>query len=156
MKKNDRNKYLKSLRRKRNSNSEGNIQQPFYQLQTPAVTSKNRDQILKNSQTGKNQCRSNLEQQDLKRKESRLRRNHGLRRSDRESQKKYYKLEYVSLKKDQAVSVKNKLTSLNPVIDKDGLLRYNGKLKYAEYLTDGTRYPINLRRKSPVTRLIVK
>lgn len=43
MKKNDRNKYLKSFRRKRNSNSEGNIQQPFYQLQTPAVTSKNRD-----------------------------------------------------------------------------------------------------------------
>lgn len=79
-----------------------------------------------------------------------------LRRTLRESQKKYYKVKYESLKKGKAVSVKKKMANLNPVIDKDGLFRCNGRLKHGEYLPYDIRYQITLGGESPMTMLIVK
>ena len=55
-----------------------------------------------------------------------------------------------------AKQLKNsKLLSLNPILDEDGLLRSDGRLRYADYLPSDARYPIILPRKSGVTRLIV-
>jgi len=44
----------------------------------------------------------------------------------------------------------------NPILDEDGLLRSDGRLRYADYLPFDARYPVILPRKSWVTRLIVK
>ena len=71
----------------------------------------------------------------------------------RESQKKYYKVEYESLKKGKAVSVKKKMANLNPVIDKDGLFRCNGRLKHGEYLPYDIRYQITLGGESPMNHV---
>ena len=49
-----------------------------------------------------------------------------------------------------------KLSPLNPVIDDDGILRCDGRLRYAEYLPWETRYPIILPKSHPVTQLIIK
>ena len=51
---------------------------------------------------------------------------------------------------------KSKLMSLNPKIDDDGVLRCDGRLKYAENLPYDVRFPVILARKSWVTKLIVK
>ena len=47
------------------------------------------------------------------------------------------------------------LTRLNPKNDGDGLLRMDGRLRFADELPYGTRHPILLRKDHPVTRLIV-
>jgi hypothetical protein len=60
------------------------------------------------------------------------------------------------LKKAKPILSSSKLISLNPKIDQDGLLRADGRLKYAEFLPFDVRYPVILPRKAAVTRLIVK
>ena len=45
---------------------------------------------------------------------------------------------------------------MNPRIDEDGLFRYDGHLKYAEFLPFDVRFPIFLPRKNWITKLIVK
>ena len=47
------------------------------------------------------------------------------------------------------------LTRLNPKNDGDGLLRMDGRLRFADELPYGTRHPILLPKDHPVTRLIV-
>ena len=42
------------------------------------------------------------------------------------------------------------------ILDEDGLLRSDGRLRYANYLPFDARYPVIQPRKSWVTRLIVK
>ena len=45
---------------------------------------------------------------------------------------------------------------LKPLIDNDGLLRCNSRLRYAEHMSYDTRFPVILPRKSYVTKLIVR
>ena len=56
----------------------------------------------------------------------------------------------------KSIQQNSKLLSLNPILDEDGLLRSDGRLRYADYLPFDARYPIILPRKNRVTRLIVK
>ena len=49
-----------------------------------------------------------------------------------------------------------KLLSLNLILDEDGLLRSDERLRYADYLPFDARYPVILPRKGRVTRLIGK
>ena len=49
-----------------------------------------------------------------------------------ESQKINYRVQYQGLKKGPSVSVKSKPANLNPVIDKDGLLRCNERMKHVK------------------------
>ncbi|CAG2208608.1 unnamed protein product [Mytilus edulis] len=50
----------------------------------------------------------------------------------------------------------SKLLGLQPRIDENGLIRCDGRLEYAEFLSFDARYPIILPRKNWVTKLIVK
>ena len=50
----------------------------------------------------------------------------------------------------------SKLQPLKPVLDEEGVLRCDGRLRYAEYLPWETCYPIILPRNHWVTTLIIK
>ena len=50
------------------------------------------------------------------------------------SQKECFKQEYEPLQRGGSVPTSSKLASLLPELDSDGLMRYNGQLKYAEFL----------------------
>ena len=41
-------------------------------------------------------------------------------------------------------------------MDEDGIMRYDTRLKYADFLSYDTRFPVLLPRKHRVTKLIVK
>ena len=58
--------------------------------------------------------------------------------------------------KCSALIRKNKLLKLCPRLDDNGIIRADGRLKYAEFLPYNTRYPIVLPRKNWVTKLIIK
>jgi len=64
--------------------------------------------------------------------------------------------EYKVLTNGGKVSRNSKLLPLNPVIDTDGVLRCDGRLQNAEYLSHENRNPIILPRKNHVTGLIVR
>ena len=64
--------------------------------------------------------------------------------------------EYKPLMCGNSIPIKSKLLKLKPVIDQDGIMRSDGRLKYAEFLPYSVRYPIVLPRKHWVTKLIVK
>jgi len=49
-----------------------------------------------------------------------------------------------------------KLLSLNPIIDDDGFIRYDGRLEYAEFLPFSVRFLIILPFKNWITKLIQK
>ena len=72
------------------------------------------------------------------------------------AQQEAFQEEYKALVNFKSIPQKSKVLSLNPILDEDGLLRSDGKLRYADYLPFDARYPIILPRKSGVTRLIVK
>ncbi|XP_065941558.1 uncharacterized protein [Magallana gigas] len=74
----------------------------------------------------------------------------------RTAQKCEFHCEYRLLKQNKPLHQSSKLLSLNPVIDEDGLLRCDGRLKYAEYLPYDVRYPVILPRNNRVTTLIIK
>jgi hypothetical protein len=67
-----------------------------------------------------------------------------------------YPEEYTCLLKGINLKRNSKLLHLNPVIDKDGLIRSDSRLRNAEFLAYDTRFPIILPRKSWITKLIVK
>lgn len=50
----------------------------------------------------------------------------------------------------------SKLLSLNPRIEEGRLVRCDGRLKYAEFLSFDVRFPIILTRKNLIAKLIVK
>ena len=54
----------------------------------------------------------------------------------------------VKLFKEEAVSTSRKLASLSPELGSDGLIRCNGRLKYAEFLPYEARLPVILPRES--------
>eukprot|EP00112_Aurelia_sp_Birch-Aquarium-sp1_P012313 Seg259.12 transcript_id=Seg259.12/GoldUCD/mRNA.D3Y31 product="hypothetical protein" protein_id=Seg259.12/GoldUCD/D3Y31 len=74
----------------------------------------------------------------------------------REVQQDAFATEYQQLLKGKQIKSDSKLIALQPRIDEDGLLRCNGRLRYADFLPYDARYPIILPRKNWVTKLIVK
>ncbi|XP_053406667.1 uncharacterized protein LOC123558187 [Mercenaria mercenaria] len=67
-----------------------------------------------------------------------------------------FEQEYTCISKGKAIPNSSKLAPLNPILDTDGLLRCNSRLKYADYISYDVRYPIILPRKHSITKLIVK
>ena len=53
-------------------------------------------------------------------------------------------------------SVKNQLSSLDPFLDKDGLLRVGGRLSNSTELNYGVKHPVILPRHSHITTMIIK
>ena len=74
----------------------------------------------------------------------------------REVQQDAFASEYQQLLKGEQVKSDSKLVALQPRVDEDGLLRCNGRLRYAYFLPYDARHPILLPRKYWVTKLIVK
>ena len=71
-------------------------------------------------------------------------------------QRKVFADEYQALEQRKPLPRTSKILSLNPKMDDEGLLRCDGRLKNADYLSFDSRYPIILPRKSWVTKLIIK
>lgn len=72
------------------------------------------------------------------------------------AQRESFRTEYKSLVQGKEISVNSKLKVLNPILDEDGLMRSNSRLRYDKYLPHDTRFPIILPRKNWTTKLIVK
>ncbi|XP_070581780.1 uncharacterized protein [Ptychodera flava] len=64
--------------------------------------------------------------------------------------------EYSALVGKKELPKKSKLLGLRPRLDEDGLMRCDGRLRYADYLPYDVRYPVILPRRNWVTKLIVK
>lgn len=64
--------------------------------------------------------------------------------------------EWTSLSRGRTLPANSKLLGLQPRLDDDGLLRSDGRLKNAKFLSYDVRYPIILPRKCWTTKLIVK
>ena len=60
-----------------------------------------------------------------------------------------------SLRNGPGIPSRSSVKSLNPILDTEGLLRVNGRLKLAENISEDTRNPILLPRKHHITRLII-
>lgn len=67
-----------------------------------------------------------------------------------------FREEWKSLSRRKPLPSNSKLLGLQPKLDDDGLMRSDGRLKYAQFLSYDVRYPVILPRKSWVTKLIVK
>ena len=64
--------------------------------------------------------------------------------------------EYTALRSGKPISKKSQLIKLNPCIDEDGIIRCDGRLKFADFLPYDTRFQIILPRGHWVTKLIAK
>ena len=64
--------------------------------------------------------------------------------------------EWNALLHGRPISSSSKLIGLQPKVDDDGLMRSDGRLKHAKFLSFDVRYPIILPRQSWITKLIVK
>ena len=64
--------------------------------------------------------------------------------------------EWASLSRGRQLSSNSKIIALQPKIDDDGLLRSDGRLQNAKFLSYDVRYPVILPRNSRITKLIVK
>ena len=73
-----------------------------------------------------------------------------------EAQQKSFKQEHLLLQQGRCVPANSKLSSLNPFLDEDGVMRCNGRLNLAYTLPYDARCPIILPRDDPLTKLIVK
>lgn len=74
----------------------------------------------------------------------------------KQAQKTAFPEEYSALEQKKQLPRNSKLMPLNPKLDEDGLIRSDSRLKYAEFISYDTRYPIILPRKNWITKLIVK
>ncbi|XP_028413247.1 uncharacterized protein LOC114536094 [Dendronephthya gigantea] len=74
----------------------------------------------------------------------------------RQAQKEAFVEEYAMLQKKKPVSQRSILSKLNPVLDEQGIIRSDSRLRYAEYLPYHVRFPIILPRGHWTTKLIVK
>ena len=74
----------------------------------------------------------------------------------REAQGEVFKEEMQAIKAGRELPSARKLQPLRPVLDEDGVLRCDGRLRYAEYLPWETRFPIILPRSHWVMTLIIK
>ena len=71
----------------------------------------------------------------------------------REAQQAAFTEEY---HENKLISKKSRLKTLVPLLDEDGLIRCDGRLRFAEFLPYDMRFPIILPRGSWTTKLIVK
>ena len=60
-----------------------------------------------------------------------------------------------SLRNGRGIPSRSIVKSLNPILDTEGLLHVNGRLKLAENISEDARNPILLPRKHHITRLII-
>ena len=74
----------------------------------------------------------------------------------REAQQAAFTEEYHALQENKLISKKSRLKTLVPLLDEDGLIRCDGRLRFAEFLPYDMRYLIILPRGSWTTKLIVK
>ena len=72
------------------------------------------------------------------------------------AQRETFHDEYAALSAGKPIPKKSQLIKLNPSIDDDGVIRSDGRLKFADFLPYDTRFPIILPRGHWVTKLIVK
>ena len=72
------------------------------------------------------------------------------------AQRDGFSAEFKLLSCGKILKIDSKIIGLQPKIDDDGLMRSDGRLKFAEFLPYDVRYPIILPRKNWVTKLIVK
>lgn len=72
------------------------------------------------------------------------------------AQKNAFPKEYKALNNQKTLPNDSKLLALKPKLDEDGIIRSDGRLKYAEFLPVDVRFPIILPRKNWTTQLIVK
>ena len=72
------------------------------------------------------------------------------------AQRETFHNEYAALSAGKPIPKKSQLIKLNPCIDDDGVIRSDGRLKFAYFLPYDTRFPIILPRGHWVTKLIVK
>ena len=64
--------------------------------------------------------------------------------------------EWAALSRGRQLSSNSKIIALQPKIDDDGLIRSDGRLQNAKFLSYDVRYPVILPRNSRITKLIVK
>ena len=72
------------------------------------------------------------------------------------AQQEGYRGDYCIVKSGKPVPKTSPLVKLNPTIDEAGLIRSDGRLKFAEQLPYDVRHPVILPRRHWITRLIVK
>ena len=70
-------------------------------------------------------------------------------------QREYYSEEMDILASGDLLPKKNHLNKLDPYVDNDGILRVGGRLSKALELTDATRNPIIIPRKSHLATLVI-
>ena len=78
-----------------------------------------------------------------------------IRRREADRQEECFPDELKSLKNDCGIMSRSSVKSLNPILDTEGLLCVNGRLKLAENISEDARNPILLPRKHHITRLII-
>ncbi|XP_071842043.1 uncharacterized protein [Apostichopus japonicus] len=74
----------------------------------------------------------------------------------RGAQRSAFPNEYQALLNGRLITASSKILSLNPKLDDEALLRCDGRLRNADFLSYDARYPIILPRKNWLTKLIVK
>ena len=72
------------------------------------------------------------------------------------AQREEFLEEIQALKSGKGLPGKSKLLPLKPVLDEEGILRCDRRLKFADCLPWETRYPIILPRSHQITKLIIK
>ena len=65
----------------------------------------------------------------------------------KDAQKEAFSDEYLALQKGIKLVISSKLFGLCPRLDKDGVIRLNTQVQYAEFLPYDVRHPIVLPRK---------
>ncbi len=74
----------------------------------------------------------------------------------RQAQFEVFPEEYRALESKKPIPTKSLLIKLSPKLDGQGIIRLEGRLMFAKYLSYDVRYPILLPRGHHVTKLIVK
>ena len=74
----------------------------------------------------------------------------------KQTQRAEFPEEWKSLAQGRPLPASSKLFGLKPKLDDDGLVRSDGRLKNARFLSYDVRYPVILPRKCWLTKLIIK
>lgn len=74
----------------------------------------------------------------------------------KQTQRSEFMDEWLSLSREKPLPAHSKLLGLQPKLDEDGLMRSDGRLVYAKFLSYDVRFPVILPRRSWITKLIVK
>ena len=74
----------------------------------------------------------------------------------KQTQRAEFPEEWKSLAQGRPLPASSKLLGLKPKLDDDGLVRSDGRLKNARFLSYDVRYPVILLRKCWLTKLIIK